>query len=378
MDKHDDVDGLRRFLERRYVLPRHLPAKRMMPSDALDKLGSAIYGDAWLGCEVHLVEPDRDAGVFVNEAWQRRAKILQIMVELLEAEIARAFAYDQDDAFDSVLDPSTWRKQIGQIALDSGEIQIADGRRRIWPILLLIEQESFETALASLRLSRMVTDQDTEIAPHHKGEMSLPPQPTYSEVLKYIERQYVEEDFNFLMDRLVDALMIRKLVAWGYRRHRPANAGDRGLVLSKSLVPLDPLVWAQSKPQGIGQFLQDPAGDLNEGWLNVSLVRAEVMAWLNATVAENGNLQRLARSSNASTKQQNTIASVTECREWLVGMMFKNGQLQPKAKTKTEYRIEAQGIFGISERQFIRAWDDAIEATGASDWSDPGRLAKSV
>lgn len=378
MDKHDDTDGLRRFLKRRYFLPTYLPANRMTLSDALEKLGSAIFGDAWLGHEIQLVEPDRDAGVFVKEAWRRRIKTVQIMVELLETEITRAFAYDQDDEFESVLDPSTWRKQIGRIALDSGEVQTTDGRRRICPIVLLIEQESFETALATLPLSRAVADRDTEIGAHHEDQMSLPPQPTYSEVLKYIEQQYVEEDFNFLMDRLVDALMIRKLVARGHRRHRPANAGDRGLVIGKCKDPVDPLVWGENVPQGIGQFLQDPAGDLNEGWLNVSLVRAEVVTWLNATVAENGNLQRLARSANASTKQQNTIAGVTECREWLVGMMFKNGQLQPKAKTKTEYRLEAQGLFGISERQFIRAWDDAIEATGASDWSDPGRLAKSV
>lgn len=376
MDKHEDTNGLQRFLQRQYFAPKHIPADRMTPSDALRRLGSALYGSAWLGDEVQLVEPNTDSDNLISAAWQRRSKTVQIMAELLETEIAHAVAYDPQDGSESELDPSIWRTPIGQIALDSGEVQNLCGQRRMQPVALLIEHESFETALASLPLPRAVADQDANTGTHREYQKSLPPQPTYMEVLEHIELLYVVEGVNYLKDRLIDALMIKKLIAFGQRRSRPANSSDRRLITAKDIAPVEPLVWAQNVPQGIGQFIQDPAKDPDEGWLNVSFVRANFMGWLKAEIDEANHLKRFERAADSTTKKQDALDAELRCRKWLEGEMRKDGHLMKKAWAKSEYRRQAVKQFGVPLRQFNRAWDNAIEKTGAKHWREAGRPAK--
>lgn len=296
MDKHRDTNGLQRFMQRRYFTPNHIPANRIAPSEALKKLGAAIYGSAWLGDEVHLVEPGADSGALISAAWQRRLKTVQIMTDLLETEFAYAIQFDPQDGSEIALDPSIWRTQTGQDALDSGEVQTSGGRRRMWSFGLLVEHESFETALTSLPLSCAVADQDTKTTALTKQQTSLPPQPTYKELVEYIEQLYVEDGVNYLKDRLIDALMIKKLAAFGQRRSRPTNSNNQRLITAKGAVPLGPLIWGQNVSEGIGQFLQDPAGGPGEGWVHVFLVRASFVGWLKTEVDGANHLKRFKRA----------------------------------------------------------------------------------
>lgn len=71
-----------------------------------------------------------------------------------------------------------------------------------------------------------------------------------------------------------------------------------------------------------------------------------------------------------------TIAAETRCQKWLVEMMLKEGEIQPKRR-KEDCRKEAISQFGIGGRAFNRAWEKTIEETGATTWSAPGALKKS-
>lgn len=73
--------------------------------------------------------------------------------------------------------------------------------------------------------------------------------------------------------------------------------------------------------------------------------------------------------SKSADKGRVTIAAKGRCRDWLVSQM-EGG---PKAKTKTAYAAEAKSKFNISTRLFNKAWDEAIEITGKTEWSNPGR-----
>jgi hypothetical protein len=62
------------------------------------------------------------------------------------------------------------------------------------------------------------------------------------------------------------------------------------------------------------------------------------------------------------------------CRKWLASKM--RSSLTNKHKTKTQWFREAKIKFGVSQREFNRAWSAAIEETGAN-WASPGAPNKS-
>ena len=64
------------------------------------------------------------------------------------------------------------------------------------------------------------------------------------------------------------------------------------------------------------------------------------------------------------------IKAETKCRQWLVGLM---GNSSKPEKAKPEYAEAAKKKFKIGAKAFIRAWAGAIEETGNTVWSKPGR-----
>lgn len=67
--------------------------------------------------------------------------------------------------------------------------------------------------------------------------------------------------------------------------------------------------------------------------------------------------------------------SEVECRRWLISVMRES--LMHRPGPKAEFRIKAMKQFvGLSLQQFNRAWDRAIEETGAAQWKKPGRPPK--
>jgi len=68
---------------------------------------------------------------------------------------------------------------------------------------------------------------------------------------------------------------------------------------------------------------------------------------------------------------QSDITKQKECQEWLEGLMKNNS---PKIKYKGWYEDEAKKDFGVGSREFIRAWLNAIDATGNTNWSKAGKM----
>jgi hypothetical protein len=62
------------------------------------------------------------------------------------------------------------------------------------------------------------------------------------------------------------------------------------------------------------------------------------------------------------------------CESWLTNQMRETPRERPKPKS--EFRTEAQQVFGISGNEFDSIWAVAIEKTGAN-WSKPGAPKKS-
>jgi hypothetical protein len=62
------------------------------------------------------------------------------------------------------------------------------------------------------------------------------------------------------------------------------------------------------------------------------------------------------------------------CRKWLASKM--RSSLTDKQKAKPQWLEEANTKFGVSQREFNRAWSAAIEETGAN-WASPGAPKKS-
>jgi hypothetical protein len=61
-----------------------------------------------------------------------------------------------------------------------------------------------------------------------------------------------------------------------------------------------------------------------------------------------------------------------ECKRWLMEQMWQSPLERPKPKT--EYKREALKRFPkLTARQFLSAWDWAIEESGAANWARPGR-----
>ena len=65
-----------------------------------------------------------------------------------------------------------------------------------------------------------------------------------------------------------------------------------------------------------------------------------------------------------------TIRAETKCRKWLTALMTGNSTPE---KTKAAYKTEAQNKFNVGTKAFGRAWTSAIEKTGNTAWSRPGR-----
>ena len=65
-----------------------------------------------------------------------------------------------------------------------------------------------------------------------------------------------------------------------------------------------------------------------------------------------------------------SIKAETACRRWLVGLM---GNDRKPDKAKPEYEKAAKEKFKIGAKAFVRAWAGAIEETGNTNWSRPGR-----
>ncbi len=65
-----------------------------------------------------------------------------------------------------------------------------------------------------------------------------------------------------------------------------------------------------------------------------------------------------------------TNRAETECRKWLTALMTGNSKPE---KAKAAYKTEAQAEFSVGTKAFGRAWGSAIEETGNTNWSRPGR-----
>jgi hypothetical protein len=64
--------------------------------------------------------------------------------------------------------------------------------------------------------------------------------------------------------------------------------------------------------------------------------------------------------------------SERDCRRWLIAVMRESPDERPKPKQ--QFQTEAQKKFrNLSERQFLRAWDTAVEEAPATNWSKRGR-----
>jgi hypothetical protein len=64
--------------------------------------------------------------------------------------------------------------------------------------------------------------------------------------------------------------------------------------------------------------------------------------------------------------------SELECRRWLVGLIRESPNERPKPKER--FQTEAQKKFkNLSARQFLRAWDIAVEEVPGNVWSKRGR-----
>jgi hypothetical protein len=81
------------------------------------------------------------------------------------------------------------------------------------------------------------------------------------------------------------------------------------------------------------------------------------------------------RKSDTGKTGLSFAGAESRCRAWLVEEMRKSPS--PR-KAKAEYLAEGKGMFlGLSRRGFDRAWAWAVSATGATEWTAPGRRADS-
>lgn len=94
------------------------------------------------------------------------------------------------------------------------------------------------------------------------------------------------------------------------------------------------------------------AGDRKPFWTHLQVRRAQVLdLWPKPTA---------------------TVLAFIACTDWLKGEMNASRDIRPKPKNF--YREMAVKKFSrLSNRQFLRAWDEAISSTGAVSWSKAGR-----
>jgi hypothetical protein len=88
-------------------------------------------------------------------------------------------------------------------------------------------------------------------------------------------------------------------------------------------------------------------------------------AWTHLQVSKSAILSRWSLPTPTNQWQQ-------ACRRWLITQMKESSSARPKPKAA--FWAEAKGKFKpISKRQFLRAWDEAIETSGSIAWSRGGR-----
>lgn len=80
-------------------------------------------------------------------------------------------------------------------------------------------------------------------------------------------------------------------------------------------------------------------------------------------------------TSSVDEKPISSIGAEKRCKEWLTSIMKnEKGEMTKPDKNKYLYQIEAMGKFlNLTKRAFGRAWDKAIEETGNTNFSKPGR-----
>jgi hypothetical protein len=93
-------------------------------------------------------------------------------------------------------------------------------------------------------------------------------------------------------------------------------------------------------------------GNLNARWTHLQVRREHVL--------------KLWPKPDTKSKSQ------VDCRRWLVAQMRESPEARPKPKL--EFQKEAQKKFRpLAARQFQKAWDAAIEESGATGWAKAGR-----
>jgi hypothetical protein len=97
-------------------------------------------------------------------------------------------------------------------------------------------------------------------------------------------------------------------------------------------------------------------GRIGAEWTHLQVKKAQILEhWLRPTP-----------KANAGVK----------CFDWLVQKMQKSPTV--KRTPKGRLREEAQDKFSVAQRQFDRIWDNAIEKTGATAWSNAGRTSTKI
>jgi len=112
------------------------------------------------------------------------------------------------------------------------------------------------------------------------------------------------------------------------------------------------------------------AGSAERGGITEPETRAAELA-----AKADGRLSGVEGSPPALPTSNANVAN--RCEDWLKSEMEKSPQFRPKRKS--DFREDAQGSFeGLTEREFNQAWKNAMESTGATAWSAPGRPRKSI
>jgi hypothetical protein len=137
----------------------------------------------------------------------------------------------------------------------------------------------------------------------------------------------------------------------------------------RELSLITPAEWQTWKIDVWRQRLVDPTGTRMIS--NVWIKDRTAVAHLRETIASVMKPQDIANKHDGSKPK---ASAKTRCKASLVNLMFISPNKKPKSKA--EFQLEAKSLFGTSERQFLEAWNEAVEETGAKEWSAPGRPPK--
>jgi hypothetical protein len=132
---------------------------------------------------------------------------------------------------------------------------------------------------------------------------------------------------------------------------------------------------------GGGLFLKQDASEIlrtgrtrNDG-REIFIWRQEVTSALAAQERANQPKPKLVFVDNVVDMQPaGTIADENRCRQWLESQMLLSPDNNPRPRSVWEN--EARQKFNVSGRGFLRAWANAIAATGAEAWGRAGAKSK--